>query len=266
VDIPLDKHGRFTDMYRRQMLSTRKIEQYRPVYLEPWVEDLTTFYKLPKTGVLDVHCFVPAADRIDLTELEKQIEESGNQNPSLWVLPETAEGDLKLVDLTDIAERRQVAFALAIENPNRRTDYVLITPEGKQDFYDRGAARKNEFPFKILKFGPAGVAMASYEDFKHPELGVVLSKLGADLVVLSEDRLSPQTMLMSRIKTLAGIAVAACSENAAEITCVKDIHGTQEREHLFEPGVCSYTLDTAKTRKKRFQSRIDFDLLLRNQP
>jgi hypothetical protein len=69
-------------------------------------------------------------------------------------------------------------------------------------------------------------------------------------------------MLLSRIKSLTGLAVAACADNGAEITSVQNVHGNWDYQRLNEPGVCSYTLDTTKTRKKRFQSRIDFDLLL----
>ena len=262
VEVPLNEHGRFTDTYRRQILATRKIEQYRPIYLEPWVEDLTQFYKLPKTGALDIRCFVPASDRINIRELEERIAVSPNETPALWILPETAASDLKIKELADLAKRRQIAITLAVEKASNKTDYVLVTPEGIQNFYDSRAAREKAFPFKILKFGSAAIALVSYEDFRHPELSVVLSKLGSDLVVLSEDRMSPEDMLLSRIKSLTGVAVAACADNGAEITSVQNVHGNWDHQHLSGPGVCSYTLDTAKTRKKSFQSRIDFDLLL----
>jgi hypothetical protein len=244
------------------MQAERKIEQYRPIYLEPWVENLTQFYKLPKAGTLDLRCFVSASDRIDLTVLEERIAVSSNETPDLWVLPETAATDLKINELAELAKRRQVAFSLAVEKADNKMDYILVTPEGIQNFYDSSAAKESVFPFKILKFGSAAVAMVPYEDFRHPELSVVLSKLGCDLVILSEDRMLPEDMLISRIKSLTGVAVVACADNGAEITSVKDIHGNWDRQHLSKPGVCSYTLDTAKTRKKSFQSRIDFDLLL----
>ncbi|MBW2200694.1 MAG: carbon-nitrogen hydrolase [Deltaproteobacteria bacterium] len=265
VEVPLNEHGRFTDTYRRQILATRKIEQYRPIYLEPWVEDLTKFYKLPKTGALDIRCFVPTSDRINISELEERIVASQNETPDLWILPETAASELKIKELADLAQRRQIAITLAVEKASNKTDYVLVTPEGIQKFYDSSAAQENAFPFRILKYGSAAIALVPYEDFRHPELGVVLSKLGSDLVVLSEERMSPEDMLLSRIKSLTGVAVAACADNGAEITSVQDLHGNWDYQHLSEPGVCSYTLDTAKTRKKSFQSRIDFDLLLNSK-
>jgi predicted amidohydrolase len=265
VEVPLNEHGHFTDIYRRQILATRKIEQYRPIYLEPWVEDLTQFYRLPKTGALDIRCFVTASDRIDISALEERIAVAPNETPDLWILPETAASNLKIKELADLAKRRQVAFTLAVEKAGEKTDYILVAPEGVQNFYDSSAARENAFPFKILKFGSAAIALVPYEDFRHPELSVVLSKLGSDLVILSEDHMSPEDMLLSRIKSLAGVAVAVCADNGAEITSVQNLHGNWDHQHLSEPGVCSYTLNTAKTRKKNFQSRIDFDLLLRNK-
>jgi predicted amidohydrolase len=265
VVVPLNKHGRLTDIYRRQILATRKIEQYRPIYLEPWVEGLTQFYKLPKPGALDIRCFVPSSDRIDISALEERIAVSLTGRPTLWILPETAASDLKIKELADLAKRREIAFTLAVEGASNKTDYVLVTPGGIQNFYDSSAAQENAFPFKILKFGSAAIALVSYEDFRHPELSVVLSKLGSDLVVLSEDRMSPEDMLLSRIKSLTGVAVVVCADNGAEITSVQNVHGNWDRQYLSEPGVCSYTLDTTKTRKKRFQNHIDFDLLLNSE-
>jgi predicted amidohydrolase len=266
VDIPLDEKGRLTDTHRRKMLNARNVHQYRPVYLEPWVEDLTQFYKLPKPGILDLHCFIPTSNQISLRELVGHIENTPTStDPALWILPEAPASHLKTEDLAKIARDRGLAFAVSLKGADGQPVRMLVTPDGIQHFYDSAAAEKDAFPFKIVHYGPAAIAMVAQEDFRHPELAVALSKLGCDLVVLSEGRMSPEDLLVSRVKSLTGVAVAACAENGAEITCMQDLHGACDKRQQYQPGVCSYGLNTSKTRKKHFQSGIDFDLLLKNQ-
>ena len=265
VEIPLDENGRLPDVHRQKMMQTRKIDYYRPVYLEPWTENLTSFYELPEPGDLDIHCLLPSSDRFDPSELEKRIEETPAGSPALWVLPETPAEELNMEELAKIAKDRHLAFAVAVESSEGHATPTLVTPEGIQSFVNAEAAEENAFPFDVLRYGPAAVAMVDADDFQHPELAEVLSKLGADLVVLSETNMTPESLLVSRIKSLAGIAVAACAENAAEITSVKDMHGSWDLQQCSRPGVCTYRLDTSKTRKKLFQSRIDFDTLLKSE-
>ena len=265
TELPLNAEGRFTDTHRREMLSTRKVNQYRPIYLEPWVENLTLFYKLPKPGVLNLHCYIPPSNRINLGELEACIEQTTSPHPALWVLPETPSADVKIDALTKIALNRKVAFAVSFTESDGQPVRMLITPDGNRRFSKTDAAEKKDFPFEILHYGPAAITMVGRENFRHPELAVTLSKLGCDLVILSEDRMSPEDLLVSRVKALTGLAVAACSKNGAEITCMLDLHGSCDQRRQYEPGVCSYGLDTSNTRKKRFQNRIDFDLLLKKK-
>ncbi len=263
VEIPLDNEGRLTGIHRQKMLSTRKVDQYRSIYLEPWVKNLTRFYKLPKPGPLALHCFVTGSAGMNLDELEKNIKSSSGTRPALWVLPQTPAGHLEA--LKKIARNHRIAFAVSLMGADGRSVFLLITPEGVRHFYETSATQKKAFPFKILHYGPAAVTMVGSEDFKHPELAVTLSKLGCDLVVLSEDRMSREALLMSRVKALTGVAVAACARNGSEITCMQDLHGSCDQRQKYSPGVCSYALDTSKTRNKRFQNRIDFDLLLKSR-
>jgi hypothetical protein len=41
-------------------------------------------------------------------------------------------------------------------------------------------------------------------------------------------------------------------------------HERWEERSIEGPGVCSYEIDILRTRKKRFQDRLDFELLLKN--
>ncbi len=94
-------------------------------------------------------------------------------------------------------------------------------------------------------------------------LAVAFAKLGCDLVVLSEDKLSKESRLLCEIKTIEGVAVAVCATNSGLIAMPPVGHYRWEERSTDGPGVCSYEIDIARTRKKRFQDRIDFELLLK---
>ena len=263
VKIPLNAEGRLDDTQRLGILTKRKVDHYRQIYLEPWVMNITKFYKLPKPGLLDLHCVIPASDHLTLGELEARIQNAPKrEQPSLWILPEMSVQDVRPEALAEIARKYDIAFALSRKESDGRLSPLLITPKGIENALTKDDNLGESFPFKLLPYGPATLAIVDQEAFSHPELAVILSKMGCDLVVLSEGRMSPERMLMSRVKSIGGLAVCACARNGAQITCMKDLHGTCDQRELFLPGVCFYELDTKNTRKKRFQNRIDFDLLL----
>lgn len=265
ADIPLDAKGRFGDTHRQRRMRSRKIDLYRQIYLDPWVENLTLYYQLPETGKLDVHCFVPSSSRISLTALETAISERDTDQPSLWILPEPSAGQVKQEDLLKLSKTHGVALALSLPADGAPPVPGLITPQGIQTFVEPDTVPSQVFPFKLLHYGPAAIAMVPMEAFRHPELAVVLAKLGCDLVVVSEGKLSPEDLLLSRMRALNGVAVAACANNGAEITCMQGLHGNLDQHYQTQPGVCTYDLDTSKTRKKSFQYRIDYDLLLKKE-
>ncbi|MBN1932981.1 MAG: carbon-nitrogen hydrolase family protein [Desulfobacterales bacterium] len=267
VEIPLDKKGRLANISRPKKMSERNVDLYRQIYLQPWVENLTDFYKLPEAGTLHIHCFVPSSDIMSVSELKNRIEEVQEIRPALWILPEIHENKIKKEELLEIAGKYQVAFAVSLKESDGKPGPFLITPQDIQPFTDSDhtALKMENFPFNILHYGPAALAMVPLEAFKHPELAVVLSKLGSDLVVVSEKKISAEDFLQSRIKSLSGIAVAVCAQNGAEITGVQDVHFSWDQQKQLKPGVCTYSLNTSKTRKKNFYSNIDFDLLLKEK-
>lgn len=263
ADIPLDAKGRFGNTHRQERMESRDIDLYRQIYLDPWVENLTLYYQLPKTGMLDVHCFVPPSSaRVGLKALETAVAEHQTDHPALWILPESSANQVKEADLLKISKSRNVAFALSVAGETQTLS--LITPQGIQPFFEPDVIPSQAFPFKLIHYGPAAVAMVPMEAFRHPELAVILAKLGCDLVVVSEDKLSSKDLLLSRMRVLNSVAVAACANNGAQITCMQGLHGNLDQQHQTQPGVCSYGLDTSNTRKKKFYYRIDYDLLLKN--
>jgi predicted amidohydrolase len=265
ADLPLDAQGRMDPGFRRARMKSRNVDLYRGIYLTPWIDDLTLYYKLPEPGMLDVHCFVPPSGGMSASALETAVKEGGkdgdNSRPVLWVLPKAALDQIRQEDLLKIARDHNTAFALSWAASPGNPASCLITPRGIQSFFEPEA----EFPFTLLHYGPAVIAMVPMEVFRHPELAVVLAKLGCDLVVVSEETLSPEDRLLSRMRVLNGVAVASCAGNAAGITFMEGIHGDLDHRRQDGPGVCSLALDTAKTRKKNFLYRLDYDLLLKKE-
>lgn len=261
ADLPLDAQGRMDTGLRRARMKSRNVDLCRGIYLTPWIDDLTLYYKLPEPGMLDVHCFVPPSGGMNASALEAAVKEGDKDRPVLWVLPKTDPDWINQEDLVTISKHHGVAFALSLGVSPENPAPCLITPQGIQSFSVPDA----EFPFKLLHYGPAAIAMVPMDAFRHPELAVVLAKLGCDLVVISEETLSPEDLLLSRMRVLNGVAVASCAGNAAGITSMEGIHGNLDHRHQNGPGSCSLVLDTAKTRKKNFLYRLDYDLLLKKE-
>ncbi len=138
---------------------------------------------------------------------------------------------------------------------------LLITKEGIQSFTDA----KGEFPYKLLRFGPAVVAMVPLAELRHPELGVVLAKLGCDLVLVSESSLSASDLRLARVRTIDNLAIAASGTNRAMIGHMQGIHGEMQVQMAENGSSCTFELDTVETRSKEFYDRVDFDVLLRGE-
>jgi predicted amidohydrolase len=264
VEIPLDRNGRWRNVRRFERMGDREVSHYRPIYLRPWVENLTGFYKLPEPGLLSIHCYVPKEKGLNLDELAQRIAGQADPYPALWVLPLVDGEKIETKSLTQLAKRYRVGLAVSVRGANVQPERRLFTPDGELSFRHASVptSLSGGFPFHIHHFGPAAVAMVPVDMFAHPELATALSKLGCDLVILSESNLSEKKYLLSRVKALAGLAVAACANNGAQITGIQDIHFNWDQKDLNSSGVCTYTLDTAKTRKKMFVEHIDYDLLL----
>ncbi|MGD9158841.1 MAG: carbon-nitrogen hydrolase family protein [Desulfobacteraceae bacterium] len=266
ADIPLNEQGRFAGIKRNNKMTQRNIHHYRNVYLRPWLKNLTAYYKLPETGILHVCCYVPQTGHPDIDELTSHIEKHKDNDPSIWILPQTNSSIIDERKLSEISLKYKTGIALSIKDANGSILELLITPQGIQNF-NKGRdseSQEYEFPYNILHFGPAAIAMVPARAIEHPELAVSLSKLGADLVIVSENKMTEEDFLLARVKALTGIAVASCASEGAQITGIQDMHFGWDKVDLDHAGVLEFKLDTAKTRKKSFYDDINFELLLSN--
>ncbi len=268
VDLPLDDKGKLHGLSRRRKLKTRTPPHYSPIYLDlRLVDDLTGHYGLPEAGPLHVHCIVPGNNSATAESLEKRIKEQGGEAPGLFVFPPLSNDSIDGTRLHELARRCDVALSTALVHEATGRTYVLSTPDIHCEWDPATAEHRDSgFPFPMISYRSAKIGIAPFDSFFHPELAVAFAKLGCDLVVLSEDTLDSDRRLLCEVKTVENVAVAACASNGALVAMVPRGHERWEEQSVEGPGSCSYTVDIHRTRKKRFQDRLDFELLLRRAP
>lgn len=266
ADLPLDAHGKLQGVSQRAKLKNRTPGLYSPIYLDfRLVDDVTAHYGLPEPARMQVRCVIPATGPLELDSLERTIRDFADKGPTLVVLPPLPISEKTA--LHSLAKRSDVALCTTfLGDANERT-LAMLTAEGEYAANSSDMhGRYDRFPFPVMHYGPAKIAMASFDCLVHPELAVVFSKIGCDLVVLSEKEMGDEERLLCGVKTVEGIAVALCASNAGLIAMVPQGHEHWEERSTRGAGICSYEIDIARTRKKRFQDRLDFELLLKNRP
>jgi len=266
IDIPLDKNGKISGQQRRQHLANRNPAWYGSIYLDfRLVDDFTEHYDLPESGSLHVHCIVPDASPLNGPLLEKRIETFKSEGAHLFVLPHVDASVLSVETLDSLAKQQGVGICTALKTEQGDADYILATPDGSSKYpTSKRSGFDADQPFPMIHYGCAKIAMAPFEFFVHPELAVTFSKSGCDLVVLSEDILNKKMRLLAGIKTIEKIAVAVSAGNGAGIYMMPQGHQRWEERSIDGPGICSHAVDTSRLRKKNFQDRVDFELLLKN--
>jgi len=154
-----------------------------------------------------------------------------------------------------LAARYRVALVMAQTAP---PGIMWATPAGVKTM-----ARPLDGGPLYLNYGPARLAVCSPEALAHPELAVHLAKSGCDLAVVSCGPLTETQQLVLAVKSLERLALAVAAPNRARICLPPEGHQRWHEESVPNPGVCRLVLDTTFTRRRRFQDRVDFRLLLR---
>lgn len=267
ADLPLDEKGRVQGSLRRRRLAGRTPSWYRPIYLDlRLADDLTAHHELPAPGPLHVHCVAGGDRPLDPRALEELISNHLDAGYNLFVLPPLPAGIIDETTLRTLARQYGVALSTTLRGTAGEKTLTLTTPEvQEQSVAGPPGGSDGAMPFPIVSYGTARVAMVTLEAFRHPELAVALAKLGCDLAVLSEETLDRDQRLLCSVKTVEGVAVAACASREAVIAMVPAGHEHWEERAIEGPGRCSYELDTQRTRRKRFQDRVNFELLLKNR-
>ena len=263
AEIPLDKDGKIAGIKRQTILAKRNPLFYRSIYLDRrLISDMTDYYELPQPGVLNFELVVPEDGNFDPALIETNIIKHENKSPIFYLLPEMRDDDFNLSELKRLAEKYQAGFAVAVKQNKSMIDYMLITNAKTLKYTIGDFGQDTETPFPVIKFGTAKIAIVPFDYFKHPELALALAKTGCDLVLLPIQQLDFKKRLLARVKTTENIAVAVCGNNGAALYMPTEGHLLWEKKLFESTGIFSCEVNTVKTRKKSFQDRVDFELIL----
>lgn len=261
--------GRLSQKRRKSRLAGRRPGDYhgcyRPINI---VGDLSSFLALPPPGLIRLGCLVEKMDGGEdnaelLAEHLKKHQDSaldqqeGEVTAALWLVAYKGERGPSHSRLIALA-REYGCYIFLCE----KKDYHLFEPGGQ--IHDQKAlAPEKDAVFKELDMGPARVALMPYAALIHPENTVAVSKGGCDLVLLLHHRFDDEIALFCGARSISHLCLATVCADGGGIWMRPEGHARWEEQRLADDGHCSYLLDTHLTRKKRFQDRVDFDILLK---
>ncbi|RLB92998.1 MAG: carbon-nitrogen hydrolase [Deltaproteobacteria bacterium] len=258
--------GKLPDQSRKQMIEARNPHRYSPIYLDlRFAYDFTDYYGMPKPGKISVTCV--ASDQMDLFSpeyLQNRIVKEKKANDSFFVFPI----GMKLSDSSRLKEiigqaaiRNGIAICAGKQTENGQTTLLLATPGG--DFHEYRDIAGSCNP-DLMDIGPARVGICPVEELLHPEIAVAYSKLGCDLLLVPGGHIEETTRLVIGARSVEQVGVAVAGNNRAFICEPPEGHECWREESAVGHGSCTMVLDTGRTRKKRFQDRVNFELLLEN--
>lgn len=248
--------------YRKERQKSRRPELYHSCYRRlTAVRDIGVFYDLPSPGLLSVSCCVPAANRRTgafFSEMS-QAHRTQPSETSLWLLPGADYSDAFLTTARQFCKENRV-YLMFLKNKTAPILY-LFKPDGEATTFPFDQKPDKNSTFPRFDIGPARVAVIPFPDFAHPEIAVAASKEGCDLIIAGAEQFTEEIRLLCGVQTINNLAVALCSYDGAGIWMRPEDH-SRWGETLAEPGeCCTFLLDTALTRKKRFQDNVDYDFL-----
>lgn len=262
VDLPLNEKHRLDSSLRLHRLSARCRFDIHDCYLNlAAVSDLTAFHRLPLPGDLHITCPVPRAGEHPITPLEVLARHANPPDP-LYVLPawNYTDADLDRVHALCVAGGQRVALCRLHDTGS--TQFWFAGTETPRQWRHGATTGGETMTLPSLDCGPARVLLAPTGTLNHPEAILAAAKQGCDLAVISAPVLTCEDRLLAGARTIDNLAVAVCAGQGAGIWMTPTGHQRWE-EILAAPGeTCSYRLDTTRTRKKKFQDRIDFEQLL----
>jgi predicted amidohydrolase len=261
VDLPLNANHQLDSAPRLHRLMTRGQTDFHDCYLNlAAINDLTTFHRLPEPGDLHISCPVPNAGQHPIATLE-MLALQGVPPSVLYILPAWNYSDANLDRIHALCASGGHQVALC-RSDNVDSSMFWFAGAEQPRHWQNSARKQDTHSLPFLDCGPARVLLASPLALRHPETLLAAAKQGCDLAVISSQTLTSEDRLLAGIRTIENLAVTVCAGQGAGIWMTPEGHQRWE-EILAGPGeTCRYRLDTARTRKKRFQDRIDFEQLL----
>lgn len=266
VELPLDRNERLSGVVRLERMADRRPEEYHDCYLNlRLIRDLTSWFNLPEPGPLEIVCPTPNPHEHPVDALDCAMNENEpSANKRFIIPPADSYSDRAVERMIDIAKRRKAGVLLCREQANGVSNFIFSSDGDFLNEIVDSSYMNNGRRFPVIDFGPARIAVLPADELLNPEKILICSKAGCDLTVAYGLTLSPEARLLAGARTLENVAVAMSARDGAGVWMFPDGH-QRWTETLSGPGeTCRYTLDTLRTREKRFNDQVDFKTLLMN--
>jgi Predicted amidohydrolase len=264
TELPLQTSGHLGSEQRFARLAGRDFVDIHACYCNlNSIRDITSFLRLPKPGLLQMYVHTCAKHHaLAALEATKRGEEESCKH-TLHVLPAADYSESMVTGLRQFCAKN--GHVLILYRENEQIGDVLFCDGAEQNIFswDRRCAHAEQ-SFPQLECGPARVRLLPRSALFHPEMTIAAAKQGADLVLLFSDTCNPKERLLAGARTIDNVAVVVSSPQEAGIWLPPEGH-QRWQETLAQGGKSAGCLvDTVGTRRKYFQDRIDFHILLQH--
>ena len=262
VNVPLNRDGSLKGGQRLKRLANRNCERIQACYLNrAGISDLTSLLQLPQNGQLQLCCHSPDPTN-GLHPTLAAIESSGRTAETLHILPSGTyeENDIDGLRFWCAATGQKAVLIRNSENGESLYWFDGKEPPRVRKWDSEQVGETGAYP--AFDCGAARVHLVSGAALHHPELFIACAKMGADLIIVYARCFDEKHCLLAGARTIEQAAIVLCSPLGGGIWTPPEGH-QRWGETLSVPGEhCTAILDTTKTRKKRFQDRIDYHTLL----
>lgn len=250
--LPLDAHGKLPDAFRAERLAGRTPGLYYPMtYDRRYYNGLETYCSVRITALPSAFSGGDAA----IAGMEVRTGKSSPEDKTLLtVLPPLAEKDS--ADWLNIhgGEPGHAIFSLIGENG--RISAMLFKEDGGAH---RAVSleRTADADITVINAGPLRICPARLEEALQPEFGHAASKLGADVLAISECRCPVEELPVLQCRTTAQLAVAMAADTALVCLPPKGHRDWTRVVSGTAPCMAEVELESM-IRRKFFQDRMDF--------
>jgi predicted amidohydrolase len=256
----------------KERLQSRTPRLYTPMYLDMrYAEDLTSYYDLPKPVERELIAAVLPPDQVFSPSAIEGIlgDEIPRVDARLLVLPAGKVRSIAEAEkvLLSVASRHNMDVCAGFEDGLNKNDPIMILADsaGRITRHRLPAGKGADDRPCIADIAGTRVLLACSGELMHSELALAAAKLGCDVVVSSTGNdLHDQMSRVIAARSIEQLYVAVAGKNKAFICEPPESHYRWKEVGVQGGGSCSMKLDPAKSRKKSFYDRLDYDLLLRS--
>lgn len=256
VQLPLDDDGRLPSGQRWKRFGQDLGDCTACALHRTGIADLTGFLQLPPPGPLTIHCVATSSPDQILAHLET---DANRLSPSLWLLPAAPYSDRLLAQMQEHCAHQGVAICCT-RLQQQLGIYWLQDGQPPRilplSAWESGAALPG------IDYGPARVLPVPLWALHHPEPICAAAKQGCDLVVCSSPTFSTGDRLIAGVRTIDNVATALCAPTGGGVWLTPEGHQRWQETLAAPQAECTFLLDTQRTRVKKFQDRVDYELLL----